>query len=173
MDTLVKYKEEIINQYLKDLIKFCEILNEKYKENITNFNSIASGTLVTESIFEAVRRGDTIYLTASLPDYWYYVENGRKAGKMPPLSAIMNWIGVKPITPYSVNGHIPTKKGLAYLIARKIGRDGIKGNNLLFNALKSTINEYLTFGKYNIDFTDLLVTGSIQKNVKIIIKLYD
>lgn len=170
---MVEYKEEIINHYLNDLIKFCEILNEKYKQNITNYNSIASGTLVSDSIFEAIRNGNTIYLTASLPDYWYYVDNGRKPGNMPPISAIMNWIDVKPINPYSVGGHIPTKKSLAYLIARKIGRDGIVPKHLLFKALKSTINEYINYGKYNIDFSDLLLTGEIQKNVKINIKLYD
>ena len=42
-------------------------------------------------------------ISVSLADYWKYIENGRRAGaKMPPVSAIENWIKVKQIIPHSM-----------------------------------------------------------------------
>lgn len=67
-----------------------------------------------------------------LLEYWKYVEYGRRAGKMPPISAIEKWIEIKPILPRPMkNGKLPTSKQLAYLIARKIGLEGTKGRNIL------------------------------------------
>ena len=50
---------------------------------------------------------------------------GRKAGRMPPRDVIRQWIDSKPI---SLTGGM-TKDQLAYLIQRKIGREGIKVPN--------------------------------------------
>lgn len=69
----------------------------------------------------------TVYF--DLPSYWQYVENGRKAGKMPPISAIKNWISAK---------HIPAYKNIdsaAFLIARSIGKKGIPAKHTLANTL--------------------------------------
>ena len=66
-----------------------------------------------------------------LEDYWKYLENGRAAGKMPPIDAILNWIRVKPIVPIAVSGKVPSANQLAFLIARKIGRDGTPATHLL------------------------------------------
>ena len=70
-------------------------------------------------------------ISVSLADYWKYIENGRRAGaKMPPVSAIENWIKVKQIIPHSMTLKygktvIPTIPRLSFLIARSIGRRGI------------------------------------------------
>ena len=69
-------------------------------------------------------------ISVSLADYWKYVEYGRRPGKMPPVSAIENWINVKQIIPHSMtlkSGKtvIPTIPQLSFLIARSIGRRGI------------------------------------------------
>ena len=50
---------------------------------------------------------------------------GRKAGKMPPRDVIRQWIDSKPIS--LTDGM--TKDQLAFLIQRKIGREGIKVPN--------------------------------------------
>lgn len=51
-------------------------------------------------------------------DYTYYMENGRRAGKFPPKSAILKWIDDKGIVS-DIN-----KNSLAFLIARKIAQQG-------------------------------------------------
>jgi hypothetical protein len=55
-------------------------------------------------------------------NYTYYMINGRKPGKFPPINAIEQWIKDKNIKP---SGDI-TEKQLAFLIARKIAVKGIR-----------------------------------------------
>lgn len=57
-------------------------------------------------------------------DYSQQLETGRSAGKFPPINAIEKWIDDKNISA-RLNGEI-TKSQLAYLIARKIAREGWK-----------------------------------------------
>ena len=54
-----------------------------------------------------------------------FMELGRRAGKQPPVSVILKWIDDKKINPKPGL----SKRALAFLIARKIGRDGIKVPN--------------------------------------------
>lgn len=56
--------------------------------------------------------------------YAQQLETGRQAGRFPPISAIEKWIDDKNISA-RLNGEI-TKKQLAFLIARKIAREGWK-----------------------------------------------
>lgn len=57
-----------------------------------------------------------------LPAYYLYVDSGRKAGKRPPIDVIMEWIIRNKI-------RLPsgmTLKSYAFLVARVIGRKGVK-----------------------------------------------
>jgi len=54
-----------------------------------------------------------------------FMELGRRAGKRPPIAVILKWLDDKKITPKPGL----TKQALAFLIARKIGRDGIRVPN--------------------------------------------
>lgn len=56
--------------------------------------------------------------------YAQQLETGRNAGKFPPIDAIKQWIEDKGIAS-RLNGEI-TKNQLAFLIARKIAREGWK-----------------------------------------------
>lgn len=56
--------------------------------------------------------------------YSQQLETGRQAGKFPPIDAIKQWIEDKGIAS-RLNGEI-TKNQLAFLIARKIAREGWK-----------------------------------------------
>lgn len=71
----------------------------------------------------------------SLASYWKYVEYGRKPGKFPPPDKILEWVKVKPVLPRPINGIKPTEKQLAFLISRKIARDGIEAGNQFREAL--------------------------------------
>jgi hypothetical protein len=50
--------------------------------------------------------------------YGRYVEYGRKPGKMPPISALEPWVRLK------LKAKNP--RAVAFLIARKIGAEGVK-----------------------------------------------
>lgn len=74
---------------------------------------------------------DEFTITFNAPDYWKYVNDGRRPGKMPPIESLISWISRRNITPKAYNGKLPSINSLAFLIARKIGRDGTKGNQFL------------------------------------------
>ena len=88
-------------------------------------------------------------ISVSLENYWKYIENGRRAGaKMPPVSAIENWIKVKQIIPHSItlkSGKtvIPTIPQLSFLIARSIGRRGIPPKPLFKNNFEAAKQQFI------------------------------
>jgi hypothetical protein len=124
-----------LHQILEDYAKDAE---EIYKYQISLGGKNASRKLI-DNVKSWVVVGENSYeVTLQLQDYWKYIEGGRKAGKFPPVGAIMRWIEVKPIIPRPNDfGKIPTPKQLAFLIGRKIEREGIEP----FPALKTTKEE--------------------------------
>ena len=76
-----------------------------------------------------------------LEEYWYYLENGRKAGKWPPLKAIKQWVLAKPILPRR-DARIPKPEQLAFLISRKIGEQGTEGQHPLENTLNGIMETF-------------------------------
>ena len=87
-------------------------------------------------------------ISVSLADYWKYIEYGRRPGKMPPLEVIEKWIDVKEIKPHSMtlkSGKtvIPTPPQLPFLIARKIGRDGIQPRPLFKKSFEAAKKQFM------------------------------
>ena len=81
-------------------------------------------------------------------NYARYVEEGREAGKrQPPVEPILNWMKIKPIrirdarTGRVTRATENQKKGVAFAIARKIGRDGIPPVHYFKDAIKDTREE--------------------------------
>ena len=113
-----------------DLTPIQRIANEivaLYRSQLQENNINASHTL-NNNIRSIVELDDArLVVSLELEDYWKYVEYGRGPGKMPPIDAIAQWIKVKPVIPDPINGKVPDTRQLAFLIARKIGREGIEG----------------------------------------------
>lgn len=81
--------------------------------------------------------GNFYEIEFNAPSYWVYTENGRKPGKMPPINVISDWVKRRNIVPYAMkNGKLPNSDQLAYVIARKIGRDGVEGIHFLEKSLE-------------------------------------
>ena len=78
--------------------------------------------------------GNLFEVTFNAPEYWKYANYGRPPGKMPPVSAIEEWITRRRIVPES-NNSTPNVTSLAYVIARKIGKEGTKGTKFLEKSL--------------------------------------
>ena len=76
--------------------------------------------------------GNFYEIIFNAPAYWKYANDGRRPGKMPPVNVIVDWVKRRNITPYALkNGKLPTTDQLAFMIARKIGRDGTTGIHFL------------------------------------------
>lgn len=110
-------------------------IRNEYQDNLIRNDRIASGDLLNNIEYEITRGDFTYTIYVKMKDYWYYVENGRKAGKMPPIDNILRWITVKPVLPRpNAEGKLPTPQQLAFLIARKIGEEGTEGTQDLRKA---------------------------------------
>ena len=80
-------------------------------------------------------------------DYWQYIEYGRQAGTMPNITAIMEWIKIKPIYPKQENlstklDIVKAQKQMAFAIARSIQNRGIAPKPILQSTVDSILNEY-------------------------------
>ena len=113
----------------QDLQNFAEDIRDRYRDVLAKNDHIASRKLV-DSIKTQVEVGENYYeVTMTLEDYWKYVENDTKP-HFPPPDAILKWIQIKPVIPRpDANGRIPTQKQLAFLIGRKIAREGTTGTH--------------------------------------------
>lgn len=110
-------------------------IRNEYQDNLIRNDRIASGDLLNNIEYEVTRGDFTYTIYVKMKDYWYYVENGRKAGKWPPIDNILNWIKIKPVLPRpNAEGKLPTPQQLAFLIARKIGEEGTQGTQDLRKA---------------------------------------
>lgn len=110
-------------------------IRNEYQDNLIRNDRIASGNLLNNIEYEITRGDFTYTIYVKMKDYWYYLENGRKAGKWPPIDNILNWIKVKPVLPRpNAESKLPTPQQLAFLIARKIGTEGTEGTQDLRKA---------------------------------------
>jgi hypothetical protein len=112
---------------VRQLQPFADKILTLYKQALQNKGIDASGTLSQTASSTIEIDGTKLIISLNLEPYWKYVEYGRRAGKMPPIDAIARWITIKPIVPNPINGRVPDTRQLAFLIARKIGREGIEG----------------------------------------------
>ena len=71
---------------------------------------------------------EVVYGSNSASLFGFEYLSGRRAGKQPPVKAIEDWIKAKGITPIEAKMKVST---LAYLIARKIAKEGTKKENNL------------------------------------------
>lgn len=125
------------------LEKYGDVIISLYRQQLLQSNTDATGALGNDLNYIVETQDGDYELSLDLLDYWKYVEDGRAAGKYPPLNSIRSWIRSKRIVPRMYNGKLPTQEQLAYLIARKIHLQGTRGKHLLSNALDIMENNYM------------------------------
>ena len=127
-------------------------MQNRLRSNKTNASSSLS-----QSVEPNIKSRQGGYnLTILMNDYWLYVENGRKAGKMPPIKNIYEWIQNKQPLQAKVAqspDRIAATKSLAYVIARKISKKGTKAQPFISPSLKQVTREELgrRIGQYIAD----------------------
>lgn len=125
-----------------DILLVVNQIADEYRKTLIEDGKVASGNLKNFTT-EIKQSGKWFSIIFNLPDYWKYVENGRSAGKLPPINAIEKWITVKPIIPKSIDNKVPTTHQLAFMIARGIANNGIKPTRALQNSLNSQATQQL------------------------------
>lgn len=129
-----------INQTIKEIT---DRMLELYRNKLIDKNINASNILSDSAEVIVEVNGTTLSVSFNLEEYWKFVEYGRRPGKRPPITAIEEWVTLKPIIPDPINGRIPSTKQLAFLISRKIGMEGTKAQRPLESAVYSDSMELL------------------------------
>ena len=133
---------------MKALTEFGQKIVDNYKAELEACNYQDGQLYRTLSYSVKMDNNSSWLISISLEKYWRYIEYGRRPGKMPPLDVIEKWIDVKQIHPHSMtlkSGKtvIPTPPQLPFLIARKIGRDGIRPRPFFKQSFESAKREFL------------------------------
>lgn len=127
-------------KHLKETLdRFGDFIKTKYQTYVPE----ATGHLVDNVTFRVNHRGTQYEVILNLPFYYKFVEDGRKAGKRPPIEPILEWIKAKPVIPREIDGNLPTEKQLAFLIARSIGENGTQGKHVLRRAKEESVDMML------------------------------
>lgn len=132
--------EQIFPSVLTILEEFGAELVRDIGKSIKDKDLIASGELSKSVKFSIdVNLADEKYVfQLDMAPYWSAVDEGRKAGKQPPIQSIMKWLKYPNVQSKlgKENRDLSLKtfkdyelKGLAYVIARKIGKEGTKATH--------------------------------------------
>lgn len=114
--------------------QLAEDVKAGYVDQLAKHDRHASGNLMSTVRAEVEVNGTRYSAVLYLQDYWKYVEEGTEP-HWPPRQAILDWIKIKPVIPRPDDkGRIPTPKQLAFLISRKISREGTEGSHDLKTA---------------------------------------
>ena len=116
------------------LHEYAETVRDLYKEKLVEADRLASEDLYNSIEAQVVVNGTEYLVQVRALDYWKYVEWDTKPHWV-PIQPLLRWVRVKPVLPRS-GGSVPRPEQLAYLIGRKIAREGTKGSHDL--ALAST-----------------------------------
>jgi hypothetical protein len=145
VDALVNFGNDVVERAQRNLGATRMVKGKKRR-------AVATGTLKNSLTFSLRRNKDsyTIKFIAkgAAANYADYVEEGRKPNsKQPPLEPILKWINDKKIKVRDEKGKIvkqteSRKKGLAFSIARGIGKNGIPAVKYYENAYNDALPEH-------------------------------
>lgn len=137
----IKNNMEFTNviQFLND---FGKELADKYQRKLVNDDAVDSGKLLNSIRYIFNKNNKSFEISMEMAEYWKYVENGRKSGKFPPISAIREWMKVKQVIPRPYNGKLPTENQLAFLIARSISKKGIRPRPIFNDTLDDAMKDF-------------------------------
>lgn len=127
-------------QNIKDAMeKYGEELIIELAAQLKSADKKATGALIKSLDYDLIEALDTIAVNIKSLAYLDVVDKGRKKNKKaPPQDAILKWVNVKPLPRWrDKKGRFISKKSQAFLIARAIGKNGIKPTNVI----KKSINK--------------------------------
>lgn len=146
--------QQVLDDFTKDVAETYRGLLLRDGKNATG-ELISSIRPMTPELIDG-----TFECSLSLAPHWKYVENGRKAGKFPPIDNILDWVKAKPqlARPNRLDRKELTPKQLAFLVARKIATKGIQPGNQLEEAID------IVYARWK-DRIDAAITADIEASL--------
>lgn len=128
---------------LRNLKAQLEALGREYVAELTrqllNADKVATGQLINSLDYEVLDTVNGLVLKILADDYLTYVDKGRRPGKRPPQKVIQKWVENRGI---KIKKQTPAQT--AFVIARSIGKKGIKPTNVLKKTQDSIYNNIQT-----------------------------
>ena len=146
--------QQVLDDFTKDVA-------ETYKSLLLRDGKNATGELISSIRPMTPELVDgTFECSLSLAPHWKYVENGRKAGKFPPIDNILDWVKAKQqlARPNRLDRKELAPKQLAFLVARKIATSGIQPGNQLEEAID------IVYARWK-DRIDAAITADIEASL--------
>lgn len=95
-------------------------------QQLISADKVASGNLINSLDYEVLETVNGLVLKIIADDYLKFVDEGRRPGKRPPQKAILKWVEQR-----GIKIKKQTSSQTAFVIARSIGKKGIKPTNVL------------------------------------------
>ena len=152
-----EWSQTLIDQLKESAVKEME----RNKGDSGSLGIIAASPLVQGIRFTPTFLGEKITFAILMPASWYWLEHGRPPGKMPPEEPIMKWITHRGFSIDPISGKreklirsLKTKrlrkvlkqyskekqrKQLAFLIRRKIGKEGTRETKFYSNIVTDNL----------------------------------
>lgn len=111
------------NLTAEDWQPLCDLLVQKLREKLALQDHNATGALSDSVEAQAIDLGDRWRVEVMANYYGKWVNNGRRAGTMPPIDAIYEWMKVRNIGTDLAKEY--QRRGLAFVIAKSIKERGI------------------------------------------------
>lgn len=125
------------NHLKETLNQYADFLEQSAKANMPQHYELK------DKISFQVQIGSKTFDIAFLgPEYWKWANYGRGPGKMPPSAPIEKWIEKRGILPRSGHDTPTARKGLAFVIRRKIGKEGTHGSHFLEKSLQDQADHW-------------------------------
>lgn len=118
------------------------LVTRRLAQGLQENNAVASGSLEESITFRAYQQSSILGLEISMLDYWEYVDEGRKAGRMPPVSKIREWLtypNVREKLQQNSDKEFSDIDSKAFAITKKIGEKGTKGTDFATNVFNSKL----------------------------------
>lgn len=118
------------------------LITSRLSQGLQENNAIASGSLDESITFRAFNQSNSLGIEIEMLDYWEYVDEGRKAGRMPPVSKIREWLtypNVREKLQQNSDRELSNIDSKAFAIAKKIAEKGTKGTDFATNVFNSKL----------------------------------
>lgn len=132
-ETDLKYTQAALNNLGQEIVDYM-------KQYLKDHNKDATGHLIDSIQYEIESKGDGMELRILSASYLKNVDQGRKAGKMPPSKALIPWIRAKGMKS-GKGGKSMTIEQAAYALALHIRDNDIPGIDIIDSVKKWIISQ--------------------------------
>lgn len=152
------------NNLRKEMQNYGKLYKKKLKQKLKQDGNYATGKLDESIKYETSVKGIDVEFSLIAEKYIGAISEGRRAGRIPPSTSILEWARAKGIKPLK-GGDSPTNmKRMSFAIARSIGvhgmlqKYGFKGTGIIdfvYKSLSDKMGEDL-FNAYKKDLEEQL-----------------